>query len=91
MKWSLGAYLMRFWAFLQKEIILFISRARVALVAPRPALRVPSSILDRKSLEKGLPTLLSFPSYSQNSLLSIYGCVHVHRYCTDSRIILLNT
>lgn len=51
-------YLMRLWAFLQKDIILLISRARVALVPPCPALRVPSSILDRKSFEKGLPTLL---------------------------------
>lgn len=51
-------YLIRLWAFLQKEIILLISRARVALVPPRPALSVPSSILDRKSFEKGLPTLL---------------------------------
>lgn len=62
---------MRLWAFLQKEIILLISRARVALVPPLPALRVPSSILDRKSLEKGLPTLLAFPSYGKNILLEV--------------------
>ena len=57
-------YLIRLWAFLQKDIILLISRARVALVPPCPALRVPSSILDRKSFEKGLPTLLWFPSWN---------------------------
>lgn len=56
-------YLMRLCAFLQNETILLISRARVALAPPLPARRVPSSILDRKSLEKGLPTLLWFPSY----------------------------
>lgn len=57
-----GAHLIRLWAFLQKEIILLISKARGPLAPPGPACRVPSSILGRKSLAKGLPTLQLLPS-----------------------------
>lgn len=57
-----AAHLIRLWAFLQKEIILLISKARGPLAPPGPACRVPSSILGRKSLAKGLPTLQPLPS-----------------------------
>lgn len=56
------AHLIRLWAFLQKEIILLISKARGPLAPPGPACRVPSSILGKKSLAKGLPTLQLLPS-----------------------------
>lgn len=59
------AHLIRLWAFLQKEIILLISRARGPLAPPGPACRVPSSILGRKSLAKGLPTLQLLPSWTE--------------------------
>lgn len=74
------AHLIRLCAFLQNDTILLISKARGPLAPPGPACRVPSSILGRKSLAKGLPTLQLFPSWEhrQHTTLSSL-CTPWHR------------
>ena len=68
------AHLIRLWAFLQNEIILLISKARGPLAPPGPACRLPSSILGRKSLAKGLPTLQLLPSCGGQRKWGLEAC-----------------